>query len=141
MSEAALRFSLRFSLRPQVLQLQSELELERVLRARAESEAALSRSALASAAPGAPQLRAGHAAGQPTPMPPRREAVFGDGGVLAPDYVPSFAELPPSGHWAMAADGSIWYLHARHGAWKQAPDGSFGRSAEAPPQRRTAAER
>ena len=115
-----------------MLQLQSELELERVLRARAESEAALSRSALAAAAPGAPQLRA--------PAPPlRREAVFGDGGVLAPDFVPSFAELPPAGHWTMSADGGIWYLHPRHGAWRQAADGSFGRSAEAPPPARRGA--
>jgi hypothetical protein len=120
-----------------VLQLQSELELERVFRARAESDAALARSAAATAAQRAPPPQPPQPPQQPEAARPA--AVFGDGGVLAPDWVASFAELPPGGHWAMGADGGIWYTHARHGAWRQAPDGAFARSAEQPPPPRRGA--
>jgi hypothetical protein len=67
-------------------------------------------------------------------------AVLGQSGVLSPDWVASFTELPSGGHWALATDGGIWYSHERHGAWRQGPDGAFARPAPdavLPPPRST----
>ena len=111
------------ALREQVLELQSSLELERAMRVRAESQAALARSSLPRAS-ATPPFAAPPAL--PLPAPSTLAAVS--------DWCQSFADLPAGGHWSMTADGGIWYTSQQLGAWKQAPDGSFGRStSETPP--------
>lgn len=125
------------ALREGTLQLQSEVEVEKLLRARAEGDAQAARAALAAARLAPPPAPATPPVSPPVPAapaveaaaPPSAAAMLGQSGVLAPDWVASFTELPPGGHWALATDGGIWYSHERHGAWRQGVDGAFARAA------------
>ena len=116
------------ALRDQVVELQSALECERAARAKVESELRLSRSSVTHPTFAAPRVSAGLS----SILAAASETEMEDGKRHA--WCASYADLPPGGHWAMGSeDGSIWYLTATAGAWKQAHDGSFVLSLDVPP--------
>jgi hypothetical protein len=115
------------ALRDQVVELQTQLELERAARVKAESELRLLRSS--SLGVGVASKSSAGANGMPSSLAAASDAAY-IGKVV---WCQSYSDLPPGGRWAMGSDGTIWYITPKSGYWKQSQrDGSFTLSLDAP---------
>ena len=120
------------ALRDQVVELQTQLELERAARVKAESELRLLRSS--SLGVGVASKSSAGANGMPSSLAAASDAARDKYSAHTEVvWCQSYSDLPPGGRWAMGNDGTIWYITPKSGYWKQSQrDGSFTLSLDAP---------